>query len=458
MQKELRLLLVGVTLWIAVAPIFGPGVTAVDTRLPEKSPEKCIENPPRAVNPDNASVTGIVSRSGRNVTIKYSTTRQESGSNLQVNLPYGAKLVSYKGFIISDFGGGLFWNNSSATHSLTYNMGKTSTGNYQVRYPTSGNWLLAGAPDHFNSQVHLRPKKQGYIGGNTLYLGPYSTHRLQSGCQEFVAVVPKAAVLTGVEDRLHELKVASQALPVGHKYETVCIFVSPQPPGNVGGFVMQRENEIVLKDYTPGMKAPVLWIHEYVHTLQGFETKPELVWMYEASATYLSLRVAVEHGFISPRSYDYLLNRGSRKFDMTLTKAGVDPVAYQRGSIVLAILGRELADTHGRTIVDLLAELNEVRNPGTADVVRWLRDDVGMDAQDANHTLRLVKSDDVLNPPLVVTDSGTSEEMMKMLYQFSFWELRLVAAVTGIIAIAAMARDHRQQSEEYDEGEQSKSK
>lgn len=441
-NKSLWLLLV-VCLSVVVAPVVGPGAAAVDNRFPEETPRNCIETPPRSVNPASAAITGVVSRTDRNITIEYSTAKTNySGSNLQVSLPYGANLHSSTGFTSSLFGDGLYWENNSSSHSITYEMEPSSIGVHQVEYPSGDNWIIAGSPDHFNTQVHLQPVGEGYIGGKTLYLGDYSVQRARVGCQEFVAVVPEAARFTGVESRLQELNTAAKALPVGHQYRTVRIFVSPEKPGDAAGFVMHNQNEIVVVDQAPGMKSSVLWIHEYVHTLQGFDTQPELAWIYEGSATYLSLRVAVENEFISPRTYDYLLNQGSRDFEVSMTQSTQERVAYERGAILLAILDRELADTHGTTVVKLISKLNRVRNPGIDDVVRWLRDDVGMDADDANHTLRLVRDDDVLHPPLLVTESNTPQNPQLVLYYLSLWETRWLFGFMAIVLSGRISYDY----------------
>jgi hypothetical protein len=225
---KIGLLIVGLLLSVVIGPVFGPGTKTVDSRLPNKSPEACIDTPTKSVDAESASVSGKVTRTGRNITITYSIEHSETeGSNLQVDLPHGAELLSSVGFDKSDFANGLYWKNGSKSHSITYKMREMSVNDHTSKYPSGEKWILAGAPDHFNGNVDLHPKQEGYIGGNILYLGEYSTHHAEVGCQEFVAVVPKQARLTGVNDRLSELKTAAKSLPVGHKYKTIRIFAHP---------------------------------------------------------------------------------------------------------------------------------------------------------------------------------------------------------------------------------------
>ena len=449
LRKGFQILFAVVFLWGAVAPVFGPGAAAVDSRLPDQKPEQCIENPKRSGASGSPTVLGKVSHTGANVTITYSLLEENSsGSTLQVNLPQGSDLVSQTGFQTATFGTGLYWNNSSSTHSITYRMASRETpSGREVTYSHAQQWVVAGAPDHHFASVELSPVGSGYIGGNILYLGQYNTKTRQVGCQEFVVVVPSDARMFDTDGRLDELESAATALPVGHKYKTVRVFVSPKDLGDAGGFVPNGQNEIVLIDNpTPGY-APVLWMHEYIHTVQGFESKPELSWVTEGSATYLSLRVAVEHGEISPRSYDYYLRRGVREFDTSMIGAQAAPVAYRRGAVVLSILDRELWTTYDRSVVGLLAELNQDPNPGTTDIVRWLRDDVRMDAHGAEHTVQLVEDGEVLHPPLILTESDTPDGLLLLLSLFSAPVVRGLSMFLGISGVVAYVYSERFESE-----------
>ena len=317
----------------------------------------------------------------------------------------------------------------------------------EVTYSHDQQWVIAGSPDHYGVSVQLSPAENGHIGSNILYLGKFNLKTREVGCQEFEVIVPNSARMFDTEGRLEELEIAAKALPVGHKYQTVRVFVSPKDLGAAGGYVPEFQNEAVIVDNPQPGRASVLWIHEYVHTLQGFRTQPELAWLYEGSATYLSLRVAVEHGEITPRAYDYYLQQGAREFNTTLTAAQSERVAYRRGAVVLAILDRELATTYDRSVVGLMTELSEVRNPGTEDVVRWLRDDVGMDEHGAEHTVRLVESDDVLHPPLLVADSKTPEWFLSLLAQISATSVRAVCAAFGVLFVVVYVDEWRQSDE-----------
>jgi hypothetical protein len=111
------------------------------------------------------------------------------------------------------------------------------------------------------------------------------------------------------------------------------------------------------------------------------------------------------------------------------------------------ILDRELATTYDHSVVGLMTELNEVRNPGTEDVVRWLRDDTGMYEHGAEHTVRFVESGDVLHPPLLVTDSETPEWFLYLLAQVSATSARAMCGALGVALIVVYVDEWRQSDE-----------
>lgn len=432
----ITIFLIFIAVSITIGPVLGPGQSAVADRLPDETPEKCIEPPERPVNQIDPEVVGTVTRQNHSVVISYSKSIPTADtSNFAVDLPLGATLESQHGFERGDFSNSLFWNDSAANHTITYRMKDINIEqrSSSARYPSGENWILAGTPEHHGAEIHLSTRGAGYIGSGTLYLGEYNLHQTQVGCQQIQAIVPKAARLTDVEQRLRELEVAARSLPVGHQYRTVRVFVSPKQPGDAAGFVKHFENEIVVVDHQPLQSSSVVWIHEYVHTVQDIQPKSEFAWFIEGSAQYLSLRIAVEHGFIFPRMYDLLLLQGSQKFSTNMTNSIHEPVAYDRGAVMLSILDRELYHTHNRTVVELLREANNDRNPGINTAVRWLRDDVGMSSDGAKHTLDLIRELRVLNPPTLMGTEELPRYQQQILYLWNLWETRLISGLFALL-------------------------
>jgi hypothetical protein len=79
-----------------------------------------------------------------------------------------------------------------------------------------------------------------------------------------------------------------------------------------------------------------------------------------------------------------------------------------------------------------MRELNSERNPGQSDIIRWLRDDVGMSEEDAHHTVDLINNGEKLNPPLVLSSSD-HPWLRTGLYYFS---RPVVRALSGFIGLA----------------------
>ena len=441
MVDRVEVFAVCLLLFVPIAPTLGPGQAAVEQRLPNDAPDACIAPPARPHNPNSAEIIGTVTHDNENITIEYTALDNSTRLDLHVRLPFGTEPVATKGFETGTLISDLHWNPGSKTHSITYNVSAIEDHTLTLRYPADTDWVLAGVPTHRGAAVHLRPEGSGYIGRNTLYLGDYSRHEVQSGCQTIVAIVPTAAERTAVQDRLTELQAASRALPVGRQYRTIRVFVSPTQLGDFRGFTPHRENEIVVVDHSVLKQSSVLWIHEYVHTVQGFQADRDARWIYEASATYLSLRIAVEEGFIPPRSYDYLLNRGARTFETNLTAATTEPVAYQRGAIVLAILDSELDGSGDSSVIDLLTYLNKRSNPGTDDLIRWLRDETEMNAATVRDTGRLIERDTVVQPPLILSSAKSNSSLLLVLHFGALWEVRLLFGVLGFLVLTGLLFD-----------------
>lgn len=380
--QVLFIVIVFSTLFATVGPLLGPGSAAAETQLPDEPVTDCREAPPRPVD-ENASVVGSVHRvSNDTIEISYQAVNGAPESVLLgVSLPRNGVLVDATGFsgmdestITLGGGGSLHWNQSAPEHVIQYRMGKGET----VSHPSSEQWLLAGTPKHSGDSVHLSMSPDGFVGPNILYLGNYTTVTASEGCQNFTVIVPdtKTSVYRErlVEKRLSEFKVAARSLPLETHYTDIYAFVAPKNlENNVGGYNMDNENEIVVS--TKVNKDPsVIWIHEYVHTTQNFRPTPDSVWLVEGTANYFTHRIAVEHGFITPRAYDAWLTKSQTKeWKKSLDKAEIDDeVAYSRGGALLADADQELHQNENGSVLGLFQQLNSQETASNDGLVRYL--------------------------------------------------------------------------------------
>lgn len=437
-ENSIVLLLILLVSVSSMGPLVGPGSAIVEKRLPENTPKNCITPSPRQVSsPSEAAIEGTIHQNKSNprqVDIEYEQLRPNSTTT--VYLPYGATLVSKQGFDEA-IPSGLVWNESANIHRIVFETAKTDL----VEIPHGKSWMMTGLPSHSHEKVHLRPQPDGYIGADIAYLGEFSVKNATVGCQTFEVIVPKKSPpQVRPERRLQELKVAARSLPVDHYYSTVRIFVSPNDLGSAAGVNYRFGNEIIVHA-SPGEYASVLWIHEYVHTLQDFRPKPDFYWFIEASAQYLSMRVAVENGFIPPRGYDFYFARIIwADQNRSLGQALHHPIAYHKGAAVLASVENNFSDQNNVTIAHSLNYINSRRNPGYSDFEAYLQNEGGLNDSELNHTRQVVMTDKRIEPPYLL-GPDIPNEIRIALAMMNLFVVRLMSAVIITIFAIAFAYD-----------------
>jgi hypothetical protein len=123
--------------------------------------------------------------------------------------------------------------------------------------------------------------------------------------------------------------------------------------------------------------ATSVWIHEYVHTRQGFELTPEMRWFREGSATYLSGRLLEEqYEGVGERDVRSRLDATAdyRKTALANRSAWDGSRAdYYRGARLLyAVDGAVRTGSHGNsTLVDVFRAMN--RHDGRISVETFVR-------------------------------------------------------------------------------------
>jgi hypothetical protein len=144
--------------------------------------------------------------------------------------------------------------------------------------------------------------------------------------------------------------------------ETVTFVVAPDSlPSN--GRTYGETGYVTQRAFWDG-DATSVWIHEYVHTRQGFELAPEMRWFREASATYLSARLLEEQ-------YEGVTERDVRtrleatpdhpRTALANRSAWSDTTAdYERGARLLYAVDAALrtGSDGNRTLVDVVRAIN----------------------------------------------------------------------------------------------------
>ncbi|WP_434530102.1 hypothetical protein ACODNH_02300 (plasmid) [Haloarcula sp. NS06] len=350
-------------------------------------PENCDSSPlPRPI-PDNSSkpVVGTVHHSQSNesvVHVNY-TVRENRENPLTIEIRSGSALIASNGL------------NQTGPNELSTELNQGDTFSIQygisdldqfanVSYTSGENWIIAPTPKHSGPGVGLTPARSGFIGLHALYLGNYTTHSKQAGCQTITIILPAAAEINP-EPRLEMLTGAARSINSGKTYADVYVFPSPESLGQRDGFVPKHENEIIISADTPTDSPKNIWIHEYVHTRQIRYDGDDFIWFNEASATYYAARLTLEQGLISPVEYDaQLASFATYSPERNLSSARSDRVAYRWGAVVLARLDTALVD-EGSTLMVLFNDWNSYGGPSFSDAMTDLENE-GVEQQRLNNT------------------------------------------------------------------------
>ncbi|WP_440767540.1 hypothetical protein [Natronorubrum sp. DTA7] len=290
------------------------------------------------------------------VTITYDSITNDD-PNLGVDIPSRLEVVDSAGFDDHYIGGSdFYWNTSSDSHWISYRMSSfqsteshddASPGHHTIDYPHSENSIIIEIPDHAIENVTIQPTDEGHIGSDLAYLGDHTVESRDVGCQTFEVVVDDdVSRWFDANDRLDDLEVAAKAINGGQQFETVSIFVTPHDLGDVGGFNRGFGNSIVIEDYNSNRNPSFLWIHEYVHSLQQDTIDSNLYWTVEASANYLSYKIALDHGLATSVEYDAQLAPGYMAYEnVTLDRSIHHQAAYHHGAAVFAQLDSDLENS-----------------------------------------------------------------------------------------------------------------
>ncbi len=154
---------------------------------------------------------------------------------------------------------------------------------------------------------------EGVAGQSLVFLGSHETYERQAHDQRFRLVVPDAADLQpDRSDVFQTVMDTSGTLRVGDRDRQVLMFVAPATvPWAVRGLQTGDRDFYGVAD-EPVDTANNVWIHEYVHTRQDYETTDTTRWTKEAFAEYYAGLLTLEQGRIDFEAFRQYLDRGTR--------------------------------------------------------------------------------------------------------------------------------------------------
>ena len=290
----------------------------------------------------------------------------DSLTSLEVTLPEGATVQSSNGFdALEDRT--YAWNEETDTPSLHYQLSGNETvprdgpisAPGSLIFADTGDWALVRQPGIAHSwswqgqdvQVSLdrtTTARQGVVGDQMVYLGPYEEHVHEAHDQRFRLVVPGPATLEETPSEIFDaLGATADRLRVDARDPEVLAIAAPT--GNVDWAVrglQTGESDMWVRDVEPLADPDNVWIHEYVHTRQDYDPASDFRWFTEATATYYAALATFEQDRISFEQFQALLARGERSIHADSVLA--EPSSWQRnanyhvGALVSGELDRQL--------------------------------------------------------------------------------------------------------------------
>jgi len=316
-------------------------------------------------------------------------------TGLEVTLPPAAESVRADGF---DRTGDRTWewDGETAGPRLDYRMPANRTADRDDPLSTGGSYVFAGVGDWALVQppavgagwewggggtVRLARETavdgEGVAGRSMAFLGPHRLHEREAHGQTFRLAVPAAADLDESPGAvLGALSAAADDLRVGDRDPTV-LFVAA-PTGGVEWAVLGLQvgpADAWVRDDERLDEPENVWLHEYVHTRQGYDPAASTRWFGEASATYYALLLTLERGGIDFETFRAALARGERSpaADAVLAEPATwrGDANYLKGALVAGELDRRLRlTTDGEA--SLAAVFRGLNAAGSADADRFL--------------------------------------------------------------------------------------
>lgn len=376
-QGTLALSKLGAILFVGLLlfSLFYPVVASSGAEPSVEAPTLCVENPDRTVsNTSSGAISATASQSAEsNDVVNISYDIDEDDQSFTLDMPIPTQTVGTSGFREYQFkSADLELNTSADEHWIAYRTDPSQIDDLdsedsatQLEYPSSNDSVVGLIPDH-SRNVSIDPETAGYVGSNTIYLGEYETTSRTVGCQKLVVVEMGDSPLTfDANDRLDYMEAAARSADNGQRFETVTAFVDAKIYGEMNGVVYRFENDIVISDPILEPHPSLVWIHEYVHTLQNYDAGEDMRWSYEGMAEYLSYKIALENDFISPLYHDSGLSNGhenSSDSDLLLNQSTREPIAYDRGSAMFSQLDQDLEKSN-KSIYDVFHWLNTSYKP-----------------------------------------------------------------------------------------------
>lgn len=265
------------------------------------------------------------------------------------------------------------------------------------RPPLGHSWGWRGSPTvRFDRTLAASP---GAAGSDVAYLGEYEERRHTAHDQRFRLVVPTRSDMAEEPATVFgTLANTSDALRVGDRDEEVFLVAAPTADVQWGARGVQiGDTDVWVRDSERVDDVENVWVHEYVHTRQDYQTTGETRWFTEAAATYYAALYALEGDRVGFDTFRNRLRMGThgRHENVVLADTGTwqSHPDYYVGPLVLGDVDRRTraASSSERALHTVFARMNDADGSvGAGQFYDFVADAGGAD--EANLTRRYAES------------------------------------------------------------------
>lgn len=402
---------VGLATLLVVAGVSAGVASANDARAPTAPHSTDVAEVPASPG-QSASRTieltqrlQLTPRTPGEITVRLSYAIPDDVVELKTRVPSGATVTSTNGFVKRE-GQDYAWDQQTSTPTVTYRVSVNET--HDVTGPIAGKGDYVFVDPGPWALVRVPPTATGWSwrGGGTVGLTRSTTTAGPGATSEAIAflgdhrevtrtahgqtvrlVIPAQASLAESPARiLDSMASASNALQVGDRDDRVFVVAAPTERVRWGVRGLQTGNaDMWVRDGERLDTADNVWIHEYVHSRQGYAAAREVRWFTEASAAYYAALLTLQQDRIGFAAFRDRLALGTRSPDRSAVLADPatwDTVApYTKGALVAGELDRQLrlATTRRRSFQDVFGRMNShpdaVTGPAFGEMVRATGDE-----------------------------------------------------------------------------------
>jgi len=316
---------------------------------------------------------------------------------MEVTVPEGASVRSTAGFVHQE-GHTYEWDRSTDSPRIDYHNPANQTvdqsgpiaGPGQFIFVDVGEWALVSEPQvshrwgwrRGTERVGLDSEMtttQGAAGDAIAYLGPYEQRTHTAHGQRFRLIIPETAALAERPSSLFDsLSDASDRLRVGERDDEVFLIAAPTKSGVQWGVrgLQGGPADMWVRDSERLGDPDNVWLHEYVHTRQGYTADSDAQWFTEGGATYYAALFSLEQDRISFSQFRNRLQRGEGHYSgsvMTRPNTWSGSAEYHVGALTVGELDRQirLASDRERSFQGVFQKMNA--KDGTVSGVNFQR-------------------------------------------------------------------------------------